>query len=162
MALPAESLKLLTTLDEIGRESIPFDNADLVDPSFANTAVDGEWFQLNDDRELVRFVADADHVNAGAENAGYVKSYLLIEQVGTTDKQASKKGTVSLYHQFLAKTKIYAVAGLFVGCQLEVYDGAYDGQTRRGLRLLATANAVAVATLTNIDTANGWIEFTTI
>ena len=162
MTLPAESLKLLTTLDEIGRESIPFDNKNLVDPSFANTAVDGEWFQINEDRELVRFVNDVAHVDAGAENAGLVKSYLLIEQVGTTDKQASGKGTVTLYHQFLAKSKIYAAAGLFVGCQLEVHDMAYDGQTRRGLRLLATADAVAVATLTNYDATNGWIEFSVI
>jgi len=145
--------KLVTPFGDIMTRNFEI-GADLVNPLASEPVLEGEWLQLDTSYHATRFINDANHVDAGADNAGEVISFPLFAESGRYDVQALKKVPLLFLHGFEADSHLVDLTNLYIGAPLEVADiefPAGSGVDRRALRL-ATGTHFVVGYVTRLFT----------
>lgn len=126
----APFLTLVTEVLPINRRDFYVSNPLLQNPNNANPLLDGEWLQLDTNYKLTR----------GADGSGtheaIVPSWQLFSERGRYDTQAIGKSTVLFIGGYEAECKICDLTGADPGDPLVVQDVTFQGQVRRGLKVL--------------------------
>lgn len=139
------SLETLTPVNDNFRRDLEVADPTLLDPTQADSLVQGEWMTENSSGKLAR-------VGASSVN----QAWQLFTPKGDFASQAIGKVSVLYLHEYEAETDMFedGGAGFANGTRLTVKEVTVDGDTRSGLTQAGSADFV-YGHSTKDPTANG-------